>query len=60
MYLISVVDVLEVGRKAFNELAYSGTALEVLVFVGFLFWVVTWSMSNLSKKVEENLGLGTR
>ena len=60
VYLISVVDVLEVGRKAFNELAYSGTALEVLVFVGFLFWVVTWSMSNLSKKVEENLGLGTR
>ena len=60
VYLISVVDVLEVGRKAFNELNYSGTALEVLVFVGFLFWVVTWSMSNLSKKVEENLGLGTR
>ena len=60
VYLISVVDVLEVGRKAFNELAYGGTALEVLVFVGFLFWVVTWSMSNLSKKVEENLGLGTR
>ncbi|HIE84419.1 MAG TPA: amino acid ABC transporter permease [Dehalococcoidia bacterium] len=60
VYLISVVDVLEVGRKAFNELAYTGTALEVLVFVGFLFWIVTWSMSNLSKKVEENLGLGTR
>jgi len=60
VYLISVVDVLEVGRKAFNELDYTGTALEVLVFVGFIFWLVTFSMSAISRRVEANMGLGSR
>ena len=62
--LLSVIAVLEILRARYNlhqqpEFTSLGVA-ETLVFIGFAFWAVAYTMSIESQRLEKKLGVGTR
>ncbi len=61
VYIISMLDVVEIGRVFVNSnLEYLDNALELFVFLAVVFWIFTYSMSYVSKRVERHLGVGQR
>ena len=61
VYIIGMEDVLGFGRSYIQGNAeYLVNVKEVLIFVALVFWVFTYTMSYVSGKVEEHLGVGER
>ena len=61
VYIIGMLDIVEIGRVFVQgNPEYRGNAREVFVFLAVVFWVFTYGMSYISKKVEEHLGVGQR
>lgn len=59
---LGILDLLE-GAKAITQqpdFRGQGLIIETLVFVGFLFWVGSFTMSRESQRLERRLGVGTR
>jgi general L-amino acid transport system permease protein len=59
---LGILDLLE-GAKAITQqpdFRGQGLIIETLVFVGFLFWVGSFTMSRESQRLERKLGVGTR
>ncbi|MGH2731108.1 MAG: amino acid ABC transporter permease [Actinomycetota bacterium] len=58
---IEVTDLLEAARRSSNPQGpFGGTDLETLIFAGFVFWMVAFSMSRWSQRLEVRLGVGER
>ena len=59
---LGILDVLNVAQAITQQVAFRGQGLivETLVFVGFLFWVGSYTMSRESQRLERKLGVGTR
>ncbi len=61
VYIIGMLDIVEVGRIFVQgNPEYRGNAREVFVFLALVFWVFTYGMSYISRKVEDRLGVGQR
>ena len=61
VYIIGMLDVVEVGRAFIQgNQEYLESARELFVFVGIVFWIFTYSMSYISRRVEEHMGVGKR
>ena len=61
VYIIGMLDVVEVGRAfILGNPEYLESARELFVFVGVVFWIFTYSMSYISRRVEEHMGVGKR
>ena len=61
VYIIGMLDVVEVGRAfILGNPEYLESARELFVFVGIVFWIFTYSMSYISRRVEEHMGVGKR
>ena len=61
VYIIGMLDVLEFGRAFIQGNAeYLASAKELFVFIALVFWVFTYGMSYVSRKIEEQLGIGVR
>ena len=62
LIIIGLFDLLGVSDPilANPEFTNQGYQPEVYAFVAFLFWVITFSMSRASQRLESNLGVGTR
>jgi len=61
VYIIGMLDVVEVGRAfILGNPEYLESARELFVFVGIVFWIFTYSMSYISRRVEEHMGVGQR
>ena len=61
VYIIGMLDVVEVGRAfILGNPKYLDSALEVFLFVALVFWVFTYGMSYISRRVEQHLGVGER
>lgn len=61
VYIIGMLDVVEVGRAfILGNPRYLESARELFVFVGIVFWIFTYSMSYISRRVEEHMGVGQR
>ena len=61
VFILALTDLLQVGRIIpEQDPEFFGRQLEALCVVAFLFWVISISLSNLSKKVEKSLGIGIR
>ena len=62
LVIISQFDLLGVGRRIVtsNEYANQGYAAEVYAFVALLFWIICFSMSRASQRLETRLGVGQR
>ena len=59
--VITLIELLRAGRAiAQGQIQFSGREAEVLLFVGLLFWIVAFSMSRLSQRLEQSLGVGER
>ena len=61
VYIIGMLDVLEISRAFIQgNTEYLSSAKEVFIFLALVFWVFTFTMSYVSGKVEEHLGVGQR
>lgn len=59
---LGILDLLAAAQAITQQPAYRGQGLiiETLVFVGFLFWVGSYTMSRESQRLERRLGVGSR
>ncbi|MCE2464733.1 MAG: amino acid ABC transporter permease [Dehalococcoidia bacterium] len=61
VYIIGMLDVVEISRAFIQgNPEYLASTKELFLFLGLVFWVFTYSMSYVSRRVEENLGVGRR
>ncbi len=58
--ILSLFDVLGIGKSILGNPDYIGTSKEVYVFVAALFWVLSYSLSYASQRLETSLGVGER
>ena len=59
VYIIGVLEVVEIGRSFIqgNIQIWGRADMEYFIFVAMLFWIFTYGMSRISRKVEERLGV---
>ena len=61
VYIISMLDIVEIGRVFISSnLEFQDNPRELFVFLAIVFWIFTYSMSYVSKRVEHHLGVGQR
>ena len=61
VYIIGMLDVVEIGRAFIQgNQEFLEHAPELFVFLAIVFWIFTYSMSYVSKRVEHHLGVGQR
>ena len=58
--ILSLFDVLGIGKAILGNPEYVGTSKEVYVFVAALFWVLSYGLSYASQRLETSLGVGER
>ena len=59
VYIIGMLDVVEISRAFIQGNAeYLANAKELFIFLALVFWVFTFTMSYISLKVEEHMGVG--
>ncbi|MBT4074364.1 MAG: ABC transporter permease subunit, partial [Chloroflexi bacterium] len=57
---LGFTDALSGGQAAYNQTAFKGDQIEVLLFIALMFWAVAFGMSRLSQRIERVLGIGAR
>ncbi|HEV8572971.1 MAG TPA: amino acid ABC transporter permease [Actinomycetota bacterium] len=57
--IVGFLDVLRIARIA-PQARFSGSLRQTLLFAAFMFWVVSFSMSRWSQRLERRLGVGER
>ena len=62
VFFIGMLDILEMGRSALQDssLAFIDNGREVYLFIAVVFWIFTFSMSYISRRIERALGVGKR
>ncbi len=61
VYIIGMLDVVEYSRAFIQGNAeYLASARELFLFIALVFWVFTYTMSYVSRRVEEHLQVGHR
>ena len=61
VYIIGMLDIVETGYTIIRgRVEYQGSTHEVFVFIALVFWVFTYGMSYISRRVERHLGVGER
>ncbi len=57
---IAILELLNISRAVLGNLEWRGTIFELYVFIGVVFWVLCYSMSYVSRRIEKSLGVGER
>lgn len=57
---IAILEILNISRSVLGNLEWRGTIFELYVFIGVIFWILCYSMSSVSRKIEHSLGVGER
>ena len=57
---IEVTELLAAARRSSSALEFVGTNMEPLLFASLVFWIVAYSMSRWSQRLELRLGVGVR
>ena len=61
VYIIGMLDVLEISRAFIQgNTEYLASTKELFIFLALVFWVFTYGMSYVSRRIEQNLGVGVR
>jgi len=58
--ILSLFDVLGIGKSVLGNPDYVGRSKEVYVFIAALFWVLSYGLSYASQRLETSLGVGER
>jgi len=56
VFIISLLEILGIGRKVLGQPEWLGANFEVYVFVGAVFFVLSYALSRASYRLEEELG----
>jgi general L-amino acid transport system permease protein len=58
---VGMLDLLGIAKSIFNaNPEWTGSQSEVYLFIGFVYWIFTYSMSQASQRIETRLGVGRR
>jgi general L-amino acid transport system permease protein len=57
---LAILEMLRAARRAAGQLEFLGTTKEALIAAGLIFWIVAFSMSRWSQRLERRLGVGER
>jgi len=57
---IAILELLNITRSIMGNLEWRGTIFELYVFIGVVFWILCYSMSYVSHRIEKTLGVGER
>jgi general L-amino acid transport system permease protein len=59
---LAVIEILGVAQSVTAQPSFQGQGLqaEALAFAGFLFWIICYTMSRASQRLEKRLGVGER
>jgi general L-amino acid transport system permease protein len=57
---LAITELLRAARRASSQLAYIGDVKEALLAAAVIFWIVAFSMSRWSQRLERRLGVGER
>ncbi len=61
VFIVGMIDLVEIGRAGLSgNIEFQDNGMEVYVFLAFVFWVFTFSMSYISRRIERSLGVGRR
>ena len=61
VYIIGMLDIVEISRSFIQgNIEYLPSNKELFIFLALSFWVFTYGMSYVSRKVERHLGVGER
>ena len=60
VFALGLTELLDAGSAAYSQFEFIGRQTEVLLFVGLLFWSISFSMSRISQRIETSLGIGQR
>lgn len=58
--IIGLLDFLRIAESIANNANWLGLWYELLAFTALVYWVFTYGMSYVSKRIEVSLGVGTR
>ena len=59
-YIIGLLEILGIGRAVLANPDYLGTQFEVYLFVAVVFFVLSYTLSQASYRLEKELGIGER
>lgn len=57
---LAILEMLRAARRAAGQLQHLGSTKEALIAAGVIFWIVAFSMSRWSQRLERRLGVGER
>ena len=61
VFFIGMLDLVEMGRVTIQgNLEFNDNGREIYLFIAAVFWVFTYSMSYVSRRIERALGVGRR
>jgi general L-amino acid transport system permease protein len=60
VFVAALLDLFNMGRSVLANPQWLGTDREVLLFVASVYWVFTYTMAHLSRRLERILGVGER
>lgn len=60
VFVVGLIDLLTAGRDITDQPGFFGRQKEALLFVAVVFWIVAFSMSRMSQRLERTLGVGER
>ena len=58
--IIGLLEILGVGRQVLAQPEWLGASFEVYVFVAAVFFVLSYTLSQASYRLEKELGIGER
>ncbi len=60
VFIASLLDLLGVGRSVLGQSEFMGFQTEVYLFVGAVYWIFAYSLTYVSRRLEDVLGVGHR
>lgn len=58
--IVGLLDLLAVGQSVIKQREFLGAVREIYLFAGLFYFVISYAMSNASRRLERQLGVGER
>ncbi|SEN66572.1 general L-amino acid transport system permease protein [Amphibacillus marinus] len=58
--IVGLLDLLGIAQSVKSNPEFLGRHMEVYIYIAFVYWVIAYSMSYSSRRIEKSLGVGER